>query len=249
MRTEAKSNSQVKDIALRVKHLLLAIIFAATGFLLGLVLLTLSTAFFEILGITLTERPAIRLVVFTVLLQGVAFGTVALWYVTFRSRGSELLHVQFPSKQDVAWVGGGGLLFIGVYYGLTRLVTAVGLPIAQNNVAIIASETPSVILLLVPLSILLVGPGEELLFRGIVQGVLTESFTARSAIVLASAIFAISHAGSLTGKGQLTYMIIVFGLALVLGILYELSGNLVVPALLHGGYNAILYANLYFSGA
>ncbi|MDS0301435.1 CPBP family intramembrane metalloprotease [Halogeometricum sp. S1BR25-6] len=239
----------MKDIASRVKHLLLAIALAAAGFLLGLVLLSFGTAFFEMSGVRLTERPAIRLVVSTVLLQGVAFGTVALWYVAFRSRGSELLHVRFPSRRDITWIIGGGLLFAGVYFGLTGFVTAVGLPIAQNNVAIIASETPSVVLLLVPLSILFVGPGEELLFRGIVQGLLTESFAARSAIVLASAIFAISHAGSLTGRGQLTYMIVVFGLAVVLGTLYELSGNLVVPALLHGGYNAVLYANLYLSSA
>jgi membrane protease YdiL (CAAX protease family) len=43
------------------------------------------------------------------------------------------------------------------------------------------------------------------------------------------------------------YVGVAFVLALVLGVAYEYSDNLVVPALIHGTYNAIQFANAYLS--
>ncbi|MFC7197304.1 CPBP family intramembrane glutamic endopeptidase [Halosimplex aquaticum] len=67
-------------------------------------------------------------------------------------------------------------------------------------------------LLLIPLSFLVVGPGEELLYRGLVQGTLRETLHPARAIVLASALFASIHLFSLTGEGKLVYVGIAFAL-------------------------------------
>jgi hypothetical protein len=38
---------------------------------------------------------------------------------------------------------------------------------------------------------------------------------------------------------------IIFGVAVVLGALYEYTDNVVVPALAHGAYNAVLFVTSY----
>ncbi len=43
-------------------------------------------------------------------------------------------------------------------------------------------ENPDVLLLLIPASFLLIGPGEELLFRGVVQGRLRDYFGLMSGV-------------------------------------------------------------------
>jgi membrane protease YdiL (CAAX protease family) len=109
----------------------------------------------------------------------------------------------------------------------------------------VGQGSPEVFLLLVPLSFLLIGPGEELLYRGVIQGTLTEEFSVPSAIVLASGLFAVIHTFSLQGEGKIVYILVVFVLALVLGFVYEYTENLVVPALMHGAYNAVLFGSSY----
>ena len=46
------------------------------------------------------------------------------------------------------------------------------------------------------------------------------------------------------GAGLLSVTLI-FGVALVLGALYEYTGNIVVPELAHGAYNAVLFVVAY----
>lgn len=229
----------------RVRSLIQAIAVAISGFFVGALLISLSTIFLSNIGIQLQESPGIRLFMSTVLIQGVAFGTVALGYLSFRGLGRDFLNVRIPNRKDVFWMVGGFVVFIILYLLITMVISALGLSVAENEVAIVGQQAPTVLLLLVPLSILLVGPGEELLFRGMVQGLLDRDFSTPWAIGLASTIFAVSHAGSLQGSGQITYMIVVFVLALVLGVVYERTENLVVPAVIHGTYNAVLFGSMY----
>ena len=120
---------------------------------------------------------------------------------------------------------------------------------ASNRVGELGVQNPELLLLLVPLSILLVGPGEELLFRGVVQGVLKQSFGPAGAIVIAAAIFAAIHFVALSGGvgARLVTITILFLPSLVFGTAYERSNNLVVPAMIHGAYNATLFAGLYLA--
>lgn len=110
-------------------------------------------------------------------------------------------------------------------------------------------ENPEVLLLLVPASLLLIGPGEELLFRGVVQNRLSEALPAPVAIVLASLLFASIHFFSLSGAPQarLVSISVLVLPTLVFGTMYELTDNIVVPALIHGTYNATLFSLLYLT--
>jgi len=120
-------------------------------------------------------------------------------------------------------------------------------PETSNQAAELGLQNPELLLWLVPLSVLVIAPGEEFLFRGVVQGRLREAFPARIAIPLTAALFALVHYFSLTGGsgGRLIAIAILFLPSLVFGIAYERTQNLVVPILIHGSYNATLVLLLY----
>jgi membrane protease YdiL (CAAX protease family) len=198
-------------------------------------------------GVDLASRPALRLVLSTFLLQGVTFGGIAILYLKGRDLGFGFVPVRLPNKRDGAVIVGGSIAILGLLFVASSVITALGLNSAQNQIVEVGRQNPSVFLLLIPLQFLLVGPGEELLFRGLVQGTLRESLHPARAIVLASALFASIHLFSLSGEGKLVYIGIAFVLALVLGAAYEYTDNLTVPAVIHGTYNAVQFAGVYLS--
>jgi membrane protease YdiL (CAAX protease family) len=215
--------------------------------------------------------PLVVLVVSLVLVQGLAFGGVALGYVTLRDRVRDLvrgpvertlgvrldgtrhdvgwLGLRLPTLRDAAAVGLGYVGALGLGVGGAVLVSTVGLEAGSNQAADLAARDPSVLLLLIPASFLLIGPGEELLFRGIVQSRLRGTFGAPAAVALASVVFAAVHYVALSGSpsARLVTVGVLVGPALVFGTTYELTENLVVPSLIHGAYNATLFGLLYLA--
>lgn len=191
-----------------------------------------------------SARPVLVLANFVVL-QGLAFGAVTAAYIAVRGAGRGFLRLRRPTARHVVlvFVGSGLLLALAIVVGLLSIL--LGVDPARNRVAEFGGEAPWLFVVLVPISFLLIGPGEELLFRGVVQRRLRESFSAPPAIVLASALFAGPHVFALTGGSAGVTLAVLFGLGLILGWFYEWSDNLVVPILMHGTYNALLFALLY----
>lgn len=211
----------------------------------GLALLVFLGAAF--LGLSLD--PVALIVVSLVLVQGVGFGTVALAYLRYRGFDLSYVGVQLPSLREVLVVSGGYVLALAAAMSGALIVAAAGLEAGANQAAELGLEHPETLLWLVPGSILLVGPGEELLFRGIVQRRIRESFGPISGVALASLLFAAVHFVALTGGvgARLVTILVLFFPALVFGAAYELTDNLVVPALIHGFYNATLFGLLYLA--
>jgi len=202
-----------------------------------------------LVGLGLNPSPLTLLVLSLVSIQGVAFGGVALLYLRFRGRPVTSVGLRLPSVRDLLIVVAGyATAFVAAITGAI-VVSVTGAPAGENQVAEFASTDPSVLLWLIPASFLLIGPGEELLFRGIVQGRLRETFDRVPGVVLASALFAAVHFVALTGGtgGRLVTITVLFFPALVFGTVYELTDNLVVPALVHGAYNATLFAFAYLA--
>lgn len=79
----------------------------------------------------------------------------------------------------------------------------------------------------------LAGAGEELLFRGAIQGWLAQHVHASVAIVAASVMFGLVHYLSFT------YFIVATGLGLALGTAYALTDSLVLVMVWHGFYDVI----------
>ncbi|WP_338740314.1 CPBP family intramembrane glutamic endopeptidase [Haloplanus salilacus] len=231
----------------RLRAVGVALLVSAIGLGVGIgLVLVLSVG---LVGLGLEPSPATLLVISLVSIQGIAFGGVALTYLRLRDRSLRNLGVRVPSVREVLIVVVGyAAAFVAAVTG-ALVVSVTGAPAGENQVAEFASADPTVLLWLVPASILLIGPGEELLFRGIVQGRLRETFDAVPGVVLASALFAGVHYVALTGGagGRLVTVTVLFFPALVFGGVYELTDNLVVPSLVHGAYNATLFAFAYLA--
>jgi membrane protease YdiL (CAAX protease family) len=218
---------------------------AVAGFVLAVVLVQ-----FAYLGLYLADVPLtvpVQLVAGLLVLQGVAFPLVAYAYVRRRGLGWSYVRARTPSRRDLAVVVGG---YVGVFVlaaVATAVVTALlaGPPDVQRADQD-ALQIPRVAVLMIPLSILVIGPGEELLFRGIIQRRLGESFPAPVAILGAAALFAPAHVPALTGspQGIAAAVGLLFVPSLVFGVTYEYTDNLVVPALIHGLYNATIFATI-----
>jgi membrane protease YdiL (CAAX protease family) len=88
----------------------------------------------------------------------------------------------------------------------------------------------------------LAGLGEELLFRGVIQAGVSQAFGAWLGLVVASILFGLMHALSRA------YFVLATLMGLYLGVLYQVTDNLLLPALVHGLYDAIAIGYLLLAG-
>lgn len=230
----------------RIRLLLVAIGVGLFGLLGGGALTLVALLGLQAAGVGV--GPLLIIVVSLLLTQGVGMGGAALLYLRYRDLSLDFVGVGFPSLRGWIWTGAGYVFaLVGMVAALMLLVLAFGEPETTNQAVELAFEEPRILLVMIPGAFLLIGPGEELLFRGIVQGTLREAFDPAIAITIASAVFAGIHVLALTGglTARLMGVAALFVPSLVLGIAYERTGNIVVPSLIHGAYNATLFTLLY----
>lgn len=105
------------------------------------------------------------------------------------------------------------------------------------------------LLALVVVSLLVIGPSEELLFRGVIQRYLSGVFSQASAIVVASLLFTAVHVPTFlfTASGLTSVVAAgtIFAISVTLGYSYVRTDNLVVPTVVHGLYDATLFGLVY----
>lgn len=229
------------------KTLAVVLLIGVAGFTVGSLFTALGVGVLSAAGIAVTERPTVLIAVSVLTVQGLGFGSVALFYLSTREEGLGLLMIGLPDLRDLIWIVSGLIGLFVALVGISLLQTTLGIESAQHTLLERGVQTPELLLVMVPLSILLVGPGEELLFRGIIQQLLRLRFGVPVGITIASVIFAVAHVGSLTGEGLLATIATYVVLSLILGVSYEYSENLVVPATIHGLFNAIQFFALYWS--
>lgn len=226
-----------------------ALVLAVVGAVTGILTLVLLANGLSAAGVPIQDRVLLQYGLSVVALQGIGFALTVGGFLTLRDRW-DLLHgrIRVPTLRE------GGLVLLGIVGLLVTLATVqflytlVGVETPQVGIVEAGLDNPELMLVMVPLSYLLIGPGEELLFRGMVQGVLREAYAGVPAILVASVIFALAHATNVLGAplGQkLAYLGAIFVLSLLLGALYEYSENLVVNSLVHGTYNALLFLAIY----
>ena len=95
---------------------------------------------------------------------------------------------------------------------------------------------------MIALSLVLVGPCEELAFRGFVQKGFENSFGKTKGLLIASVLFGLLH-----GLNTLYAIVPAFAAGLVLGYVWQQTvGNTTASALMHGINNSIAIAIAYF---
>lgn len=226
-----------------MKTTLVAFGVGIAGFAVGIALILATALVLSGLPEAFAITVLVGVLLSTVLLQGVAFPLVAVGYLRWRGLPLSFLRAKTPSLRDLGYALVGLVGAFALVIVASNVISALGLtPAGRADQDIITR--PNIAVVMIPLAILVIGPGEELLFRGVIQTTLTEEFPTPVAIVLASLAFAPAHIPALTGSAAAIAISVsvLFLPSLVFGAVYELSDNLVVPSLSHGLYNAILFA-------
>ncbi len=197
------------------------------------------------LGVSLSPLAAMAITL--VLTQVLGFGSVIVGYARYRGYSFETLGIRPPSGRElgVTAVGGVGALALALLAAI--VLQALAIEGASNQAAEVGAQNPAVFLLLIPAAFLVIGPCEEGLYRGIVQGRLREAVGPAPAITIAAALFAAVHVVALSGSSSARLATIALLLipGLIFGVAYEYTGNLVVVAGMHAVYDAIIFGMLY----
>lgn len=197
------------------------------------------------------ELPAELLLPVLFVVQYGAYTLVALGFLYVTHRGRAYLDLGWPSMRDAGYIAAGLLGSLALWAGGLALITELGLPAADHALFEPGEDgDPGLLLLLIPLVLLINGPVEELLYRNVVQKYLDERFHGAIAILVASALFALVHLPAYA-TAQPSAIGVTLGLLFVIasfwGLLYRQTERLIVPAAIHGLYNASLLAGLYLS--
>lgn len=177
---------------------------------------------------------------------------MALAYIRYRP---VRIPVRMPTLREWGWgVAGflGSVVLTVVFTALTEFIVAafgsrIGAEPATPLVARALEQNLQVALaFLFVASFLLIGPIEELLFRGVVQGRVREAFGPATTIVISGVLFGLAHSGTyLLGSSEflsLPVLIALLGIAVNgawYGLLYERTANLSVPIIAHALTNGI----------
>lgn len=183
-----------------------------------------------------------------ILLGSTAIGQVAflgIGYAYVRAR-DVAVGVGRPSRRDSLAVLGGTVLAIAVAVALSAVLAALDL-LPGSVIAEVATTDPRFLLGLAVLSVVIVAPAEELLFRGAIQGRLRQRFGPRASVVGSSLLFGSMHLANYTGAlGPIVAgAVLIAAVGAVFGALYEYTDNLAVPVATHAVYNAVLLVVSY----
>ena len=161
------------------------------------------------------------------------------------------LGVRLPTLREVGVVVGGYVtLIIGILI-FASMITLLDLPEPANNQgAETFADNPNLIPIGIVLMFLVVGPAEEFLFRGVIQNRLRERLSVVPAVATVSCIFAGAHLVTLgpdaTTTAAASFLALLVPAGIVLGAVYEYTGNFVVPWLLHSINNSVILVLILF---
>ncbi|WP_128476592.1 CPBP family intramembrane glutamic endopeptidase [Halorussus pelagicus] len=192
---------------------------------------------------------AVRLALSSVAL-GLGTGTVALVYFQWSDKTLAHLDFRIPSVRDVGYTVGGVVAIFALQSVISVVLTELGVGTANHNIQQTAAGNASVLLLMIPAAWLIIGPGEELLYRNIIQNELYDTFGGWGAVVVGSVAFSLAHipaysAGASDFASLASTLAVIFCLSFVLGATYLKTDNVTVPALIHGTYDAVVFGAMY----
>jgi|GEM_PF-212522 len=158
---------------------------------------------------------------------------------------TDFLDVSWPTRADLRTGIAGLAALAGVWALAVGATELLGLPLARHSLdETLSGGGVAVVATLVVLSLAVVGPVEELLFRNVVQKRLGEALDPLAAVAVASGLFALVHLPAYATGGAAAVaaaLALLAVLGAVLGVVYERTDTVVVPALCHGCYNAALF--------
>ena len=185
-----------------------------------------------------------------VLVGSTAVGQLAMFGLgyTYRRYRDVSVPVSVPSLTQVGTVVVGVVVAVVLAVALSLLLAILGL-LPGSVIGDTATTNPTFLLGLAVLSVLVVAPVEEFVFRGVVQGRLRAQFGPVPAIAGASLLFGSLHLANYSGNpaAVVAGALLIAAVGAVFGTLYERTGNLVVPVVAHAAYNVVLLVSSYLA--
>lgn len=173
--------------------------------------------------------------------------TITLLFAKHKGASLRNLGLKKPSLKTMAVVSFAAvlLLFLAGSVALVQEATYGSEHDAENLAYAILPRNEIQLVALIVISIALVGPAEELAFRGFVQKGFENSFGKTAGLVIASVMFGLLH-----GLNSLYSILPVTVVSLFLGYIWQKTdGNTTVSAWVHGLYDALAIAIVYFVSA
>jgi membrane protease YdiL (CAAX protease family) len=181
-------------------------------------------------------------------LQFVGFLLVGMWYLRWRGRDAGLFRIAVPSLRDAGWAVAGLVGLFVLLNVVSVLIGLLGVESAENAAVVSGRQQPTLFLYLIGVTLLFTAPAEELLFRGLIQGLFRSAYGVLPGILITAVLFGVVHFVALAGGGSpVPYIAVAAALGVVLGAIYERTENLAVPIVVHGLYNAILFYAAYLA--
>lgn len=173
------------------------------------------------------------------------FGMFGVGYLYYRYRDLSV-PIALPSPRELGYTVVGVGAAIAAAVALSVALTTLGL-LPSSVIGDTAATNPTFLLGLAALSIVVVAPVEEFVFRGVIQGRLRGRFGPAPAIVGASLLFGSLHLANYSGNpvAIVAGALMIAAVGSIFGTLYERTGNLAVPILVHAIYNTILFGLSY----
>jgi membrane protease YdiL (CAAX protease family) len=177
------------------------------------------------------------------------FLLVGAAYLGYRS--SFRPSVRMPGREALPTLLGGllaSLVTVAISYAVTDTVLpAIELSPGFTQYSPLGELTGVGLVLGAVLSLLVIAPVEEFLFRGVIQGRLRAALDPVGATVLAGAAFALFHVypvallspPPLVVLHMATYYTV---MGSIFGLVYHRTGTLVAPVVVHGAFNAVLFS-------
>jgi membrane protease YdiL (CAAX protease family) len=168
-------------------------------------------------------------------------GFLAVAAVYARRTGLRVRAARFDAR-DAGYAVAGTVAALALAVGLVSLLSLAGL-VPESALGEAVSAEPRLLLGLAALSVVLVAPAEEFLFRGVVQTRLRRAFGPVGAVAGASLLFGALHLGNYVGSvvPVVAGALLISAVGSVFGLLYERTDNLAVPVAAHAAYNVVLF--------
>ena len=170
--------------------------------------------------------------------------------VVARLASLDLRSLYVTTHPKVRWLLFASVSFIALYAFIATIPLRPGSPI-QQLLPLAADLSVQRVLALTPALVVLAlsnGLQEELLFRGLFLQRYTVFLGAGAANVLQAAVFTVAHVDVTYTPMLLLFLIaLVFPLGLLAGYLMRASNSVLVPAIVHGGLDLLIYLGFLVS--
>lgn len=223
----------------KARTAVLCYITLAAGVLLGSIIVAIILLGLKIDSLELQKMTFPLALISLPITEGIII-TITLLFARYKGASLKELGVKKPNLKTMAIMSFAAilLLFLAASISVVQESFFGTTPDAENLAYAILPRDEIQFIALIGISIALVGPAEELAFRGFVQKGFENSFGKTAGLVIASVMFGLLH-----GLNSEYSILPVTVVSLFLGYIWQKTdGNTVVSAWVHGLYDAMAIA-------